>query len=143
MIRKHFPRFLITPRVGQLGILGGILHVLMAHPVLHEVEFSAGVEEVGGDGMLETMELPFLRRQPCSLAIGLHRAPQRAPVNGYVAVGDEEIRGGVGPHAQVRTQEHSDVGLQGVDAREGPFPAVDADPPLLQVDVGALKEADL
>jgi hypothetical protein len=75
MIRKQLPGLLITPGVGQLGVLGGVLHVFMAHPILHEAEFSAGVKEVGGDGVLEIMELPFLRRQARLLAIGLHGAP--------------------------------------------------------------------
>jgi hypothetical protein len=30
---------------------------------------------VGGDGVLETMELPFFRRQARLLAIGLHGTP--------------------------------------------------------------------
>jgi hypothetical protein len=33
--------------------------------------------------------------------------------------------------------------LQRIDAREGPFQAVDGDPPLLQVHVGALQQPDL
>src|SRR5688572_6070690 len=101
VIRKQLPSLLITPRVGQLGVLGGVLYVRMAHPILHKAEFAARIEQVGGDRMLETMELPFLRRQACLLPIGLHRTPQRPPINGYAAVGDEEIRRRVGTRTQV------------------------------------------
>ncbi|HZC00478.1 MAG TPA: hypothetical protein VE844_03675 [Gammaproteobacteria bacterium] len=44
--------------------------------------------------------------------------------------------------AQVRAQEFDHVGLQRVDARQGPFQAVDGDPPLLQVDIGTLQQSD-
>jgi hypothetical protein len=116
MIGKELPRLIITPGVGQLGILGGVLHVLMAHPVLHEAELAAGVEEVGGDGVLKAVELPLLRRQARPFAIRLHGAPERAPINRHAAVGDEQIRRRVGPRAQVRAQEFDHIGLQRIDA---------------------------
>ena len=57
MIRKQLTGLLIPPGVGPLGVPGGVLHVLMAHPILHKPEFAARVQEVGGDGVLETMNL--------------------------------------------------------------------------------------
>jgi hypothetical protein len=45
MIRTQLPSLIITPGVGQLGVLSGDLHILMAQPVLYEAEFTAGVEE--------------------------------------------------------------------------------------------------
>jgi hypothetical protein len=92
VIRKELPGLVITPGVGQLGVLGGVLDILMPHPVLHEFQLPPRVQEVRGDRVLEAVELALLRRQACLLAIGLHGAPQRAPVDGHAAVGDEQIR---------------------------------------------------
>src|SRR6266850_1794104 len=91
MIRKQFASLLITPRVSQLGILGGVLNILVSDPVLHKLELSPCVEQMRGDGVLETVELPLLRREARLLAIGLHGTPERAPINGYAAVGDKQI----------------------------------------------------
>jgi hypothetical protein len=91
MIRKQLAGRFIAPGVGQLRVLGSVLHILVAHPVLHKAEFTAGIEEVGGDGMLETMELAFLRGHTCLLPVSIHRALQGAPVKGYAPVGDEQI----------------------------------------------------
>jgi hypothetical protein len=73
-MRKQPASLIIMLRVGQLGVLGGVLNVLMAYPILHKAQFSAGIKEVCGDGVLQTMKLPFLRRQARLLAIGLPRA---------------------------------------------------------------------
>jgi hypothetical protein len=75
VVRKELPGLLITPRVGQLGVLGGVLNILVPHPILHKLEFAAGVEEVSGDGMFETMELPLLRWEAGFFTVCLHRAP--------------------------------------------------------------------
>jgi hypothetical protein len=82
MIRKQLPGLVITPRVGQLGILGGVLNVLVSDPVLHKLEFTPGIEEVRRNGMFERMELAPLRREPGFLAVRLHRTPQRLPIKG-------------------------------------------------------------
>jgi hypothetical protein len=92
---------------------------------------------------LEAVELPFLRRESRLRAIGLHGAPQRAPVNGYAAVGDEEIRCGIGAGVRVGAQPLNDIRLQGVDTREEAFQTVNGNASLLQVHVGALQQADL
>jgi hypothetical protein len=75
VIRKQLAGLLIAPGVRQLRILGGVLHILMAHPILDEAEFSTGVEEMRGNGMFEVMELALLWRQARLLAIGLHGTP--------------------------------------------------------------------
>jgi hypothetical protein len=91
MIRKQFPGFIIATGVRQLGVLGGVLNIFAAHPVLHELELSVRIEEVGGDGVLEAVEFPLLRRQAGLLAIAVHCAPECAPVDRIPAVRDKEI----------------------------------------------------
>ena len=53
MIRKQLPGFLVAVRVGQLGALGGVLDILVAYPVLHELQLPPRVKQVGGDGSKE------------------------------------------------------------------------------------------
>jgi hypothetical protein len=74
MIRKQLPGLIIAPRVGQLGILGGVLDILMPHPILYKAQLSAGVKQVCRDGMLEHVEFPFIRGQTSLFAVGLHGA---------------------------------------------------------------------
>ena len=92
VIRKQLPSLIITPGVGQLGVFGAVLDILRPHPILHETEFSTGVEQMRGDGELQAVALALLRWEAGVFTIGLHRAPQRLPIDGNAAVGDESIR---------------------------------------------------
>jgi hypothetical protein len=47
MICKELPGLLIATGVSELGVLGGVLNILVSDPVLHKLEFSSRVEEVG------------------------------------------------------------------------------------------------
>jgi hypothetical protein len=91
VIFLHVITYPIAPGVGHLGALGGVLDILVSDPVLHKLEFSVCVKQMGGDRMLEGVELPLLRRKACLLAVGLHRAPQGPSINGHAAIGDKQI----------------------------------------------------
>lgn len=43
--------------LAEVGIDDRVLNVAVAEPVLHEADVDAGVEQVGGDGMLEDVEV--------------------------------------------------------------------------------------
>ena len=138
VIRKEFAGLVITTGVGQLGVFRGVLDILVPHPVLHELQLPARVKQMRSNGMLEAVELALLRRQACFLAIRVHGTPEGASIWGRSPVRDEEIRRTIGPGTEVRPELLDDVRLHGVDARERSFQAMDGDPPLLQVHVGAL-----
>ena len=89
MIRTQLAGLLSAPRIGQLGVLGGVLHVLVADPVLHKLEFAAGVKEVGGDGVLEMVQLALLRRQARLCNVRRSMGSPRLEMNRY---GDESVR---------------------------------------------------
>jgi hypothetical protein len=78
LTRKHFPRFLIPPAARQLGIDHGVLKRSVPDPILYKAEIGAGVEQVGGDGVLESVEVPFALRDARELAIVLHEFIQSA-----------------------------------------------------------------
>jgi hypothetical protein len=77
------------------------------------------------DGVLQGVELPLLGWYAGFLAIGLHGTPQGPPIHGDAAVGDEQIRRGVGTGSQGGAQEFDDIGLQGRDAGKGTFQPLD------------------
>jgi hypothetical protein len=77
----------ITSGIGQLGIFRSGLKILVPDPILHKLEIATRVEEMRGNRVLEAMELPLLQWEARLLAVGLHGAPQRAPIDGHAAVG--------------------------------------------------------
>src|SRR5215510_3123597 len=72
MTRKHLPRRTIERCRGEPCIDRGVLDIGMSQPIFHKRQISASIEEVCCDGVLQAMELPFLFRQACDLAIRLH-----------------------------------------------------------------------
>jgi hypothetical protein len=41
VIRKQLPRLVVAVGVGQLGVLGGVLDILMPDLILHKLQFAA------------------------------------------------------------------------------------------------------
>ena len=75
--------------------------------------------------MLEGVELALLTGQGYSLAIAVHQVPEGPPVNWDLPVGNEKSRGLIITGAQVRAQKLQQVGLQGIDPREGTLEPLD------------------
>src|SRR5512134_2629693 len=48
---------------GEEGVGHGVLDVAVTEPVLDEAQVGAGLEQVGGDGVLQAVEVPLGRRQ--------------------------------------------------------------------------------
>ena len=46
----------------QAGVDRGVLNVSVSEPILDKAEVGAGVEQMGGDGVLEDVEVLFVRR---------------------------------------------------------------------------------
>ncbi len=49
---KELPGLSIASGVGHLGVLRGVLNIPVPDPVLHKLEFAAGIEQTGGDRIL-------------------------------------------------------------------------------------------
>ena len=77
VIRKQLVSFLIALGVHELAVLGGVLNIFVPHPILYKLQFAAGIEEVGSNGVLERVELPFiiLPKNQTSSEGGLIAAP--------------------------------------------------------------------
>jgi hypothetical protein len=53
----------LTAPGGQECIDDRILNIAVTEPILHEAQIGTGLQQVGGDGVLEAMEVPFGGRQ--------------------------------------------------------------------------------
>src|SRR5215213_5042973 len=74
------------------GVAHGVLDVAVPEPVLDETEVGAGLEQVGGDAMLEAMEVPLGWRQVGRLPVLLHQPVECAPRDRVAAVAREQDR---------------------------------------------------
>ena len=57
--REHPAGLLVAPPARQLDVDHRVLDRGVAHPVLHEAQVRPRVQEVGGDRVLEHVEVPF------------------------------------------------------------------------------------
>jgi hypothetical protein len=108
----------------------------MAYPILYKPEVCTGIEQVGGDRVLEGMEMPLALRDARVLAVVLHEFIQPAAADGRSVAGQEQRGGVAGALFEVGLKGFDFIGLEGVQAVEGAFEAVDVQPVLLQVEVG-------
>ncbi len=95
----------LTAAGGQEGIDDGILDVAVPEPILHKAQIGAGFEQMGGDRVLETMEVALRRREIGGLAVALHQPVERAARDRIAPVAREQDGGWRrGPLAQVGPQ---------------------------------------
>jgi hypothetical protein len=80
--RKHFPRFFISPAARQLGIDHGVSDRGVPYPVLHKAEVCTGVEQVGGDRVLEGMEMSLAFRDAGAVAAVFDKLVESAAADG-------------------------------------------------------------
>ena len=76
-IEKGLARRPLAAAGSQEGIDDGILNVAVPEPILHEAQIGAGFEQVGGDGVLEAVEVALRRgagRRPSRSASSASRA---------------------------------------------------------------------
>lgn len=60
-IKEDLARRFLAAAGSQKGIDDGVLNVAVPQPVLHEAQIGAGFEQVGGDGVLEAVEVALRR----------------------------------------------------------------------------------
>jgi hypothetical protein len=101
MIHKEFASGGILPTSGELRVDRRVLDIFMPEPAFDEGQVCLGIKKIRGHGLLEAVELLLFQWQACSLSIDAYRTLQRAPVNRYPAVGDDEIEGRVSAAAQI------------------------------------------
>src|SRR5208337_1956178 len=54
---------------GQEGVDYGVLDIAVAEPVLHEAQIGSGLQQVGGDGVLEAVEVTLAGRHVSGLSV--------------------------------------------------------------------------
>ena len=102
---KHFPSSGVSGTGAELGIDSSVLDILMAQPVLGEVNVFAGVQYVSADRVLEGVELLLLRGKSGGTAVLLHQHQQGAAVNWEHSVGYKQVGGSVLPAFDVGANE--------------------------------------
>jgi hypothetical protein len=102
MAGKHLACPSVTSAGAEAGIDHGVLDVLVPQPIPAKGYILAGVQDVGGDGVLQGMELPLVSRYARRLRILPHQPIQGTPVNGELSIGGEKGRELVGTFPEVR-----------------------------------------
>jgi hypothetical protein len=69
-----------------------LLDIAVPEPVLDEAQIGARLEQMGGDGVLEAVEVPLGRRQLGGLTVLLHEPIQRASRDRIAPVAGEQHR---------------------------------------------------
>ena len=141
--RKHFARFLIAPPARELRIDDGIPDRGMPDPILHETQVRASVKYVGGNRVLEGVEMALALGDVRAFAIVLDQFIKTSAADRGVVAREEQGGRVALPLFQVGFDGFEFVGLQRVQSGEGMFEAVDAEPVLLHVEVCGLEHPDL
>ena len=89
MTGKHLARTGITGARAEAGVYHGVLNVLVPQPVPGKGGVLAGVQDVGGDGVLKGVELPLVSRYALRLSVLPHQHIQGTPINWEPSVGGE------------------------------------------------------
>jgi hypothetical protein len=126
---------LASPRVAgagrEPGVDHGVLDVLVAQPVPAKGGVFTGIQDMGGDGVLQGVELALVRRYARLLPVLPHQRIQSSPVNGELSIGQEQVRRVIGAFPEIGPDELYRIGLHRIDARVRAFEAMNGDAALL------------
>jgi hypothetical protein len=96
MAGKHLACPSISCTGAETGVDHGVLDVLVPQPIPAKGHILAGIQDVGGDRVLEGMELSLVSRYARHLRILPHQRIQSTMVDRELSIGKEQVRELVG-----------------------------------------------